>query len=191
MRAVADTELRKFRTKVQCSSVTTTFTDVHPHRLTFRTLPITTLLDNLLVIWTPTVLVAKIPQWKYHERRGAALWMLIQSLQIRFAAEFDAARLEKNKKARTKRRAATEWDKMSDGVNESSGDEREEEDGNGVPEEVDKDAPSPPRKRKSGPLEDITNAPKRARAARAAPASMAEVSQSFKPQYKPRIRCNN
>ncbi|KAJ6471023.1 P-loop containing nucleoside triphosphate hydrolase protein [Mycena sanguinolenta] len=195
MRAVAESELRKFRTQVQKLERDHNVYGSAPASSYLSNPIITALLDNLLVIWTRDVLVTKIPQWKYHERRGEALWTLIRDLQIDFAAEFEAARLEKNKKARKKRQAATEWDQMSDGVNEGSEEEEDPEDVDAIDQPPPVPAASPReqnsgRKRKSGPLADITNAPKRARAARAPLEPGAVVFQPFKPQYKPRTRRN-
>ncbi|KAK7012474.1 hypothetical protein R3P38DRAFT_2790724 [Favolaschia claudopus] len=103
-------------------------------------------------------------QWKHHERCGDSLWELIRGLQIRFASEFDAARLEKNRKAREKRRGAMEWDKMSDHENEGAqDDENPGSEGGQLPQSL---ATSPSanisseplaKKRKQAPLEDITN----------------------------------
>ncbi|KAJ7939199.1 hypothetical protein B0H13DRAFT_1850935 [Mycena leptocephala] len=196
MRAVADAELRKFRAQVQKLEREFDLHGFTPASSYLSNPLITSLLDNLLVIWTREVLVAKIPDWKHHERRGEALYTLIRRLQLQFAAEFEAARLEKNKKARLKRRAAAGWDKMSDG--EDEGDEAQDTSAS-EDEPVHEHPVSPPtevakRKRQPAVLEDVTNvqpAAKRARASRAPLESMARVSELFGPQYRPRIRRSN
>ncbi|KAJ7737518.1 hypothetical protein B0H16DRAFT_1762370 [Mycena metata] len=166
MRAAADTELRKFRLQVQKLEQDYDVLGIMPESAYLSNPVITTLLDNLLIIRTRDVLMAKIPQWKYHERRGEALMTLIKALQIQFAADFEVARLERNKKARLKRRAAGQ-DMMDDEESERGEEEEESEDSQGVEERVQERAveasaaPSP-RKRKVGPLRDVTNAPKRA-----------------------------
>ncbi|KAJ7725279.1 P-loop containing nucleoside triphosphate hydrolase protein [Mycena maculata] len=85
MCTAADAELRKFRTQVQKLERNYDLYGSAPASSYLSNPTITTLLDNLLIIWTRDVLVTKIPQWKHHERRGAALWTLICALQVRFA----------------------------------------------------------------------------------------------------------
>ncbi|KAJ7212698.1 P-loop containing nucleoside triphosphate hydrolase protein [Mycena pura] len=187
MRAAADKELRKFRLQVQKLEQDYDVLGITPASSYLSNPVITTLLDNLLIIWTRDVLVAKIPQWKHHERRGEALMTLVRALQVQFAADFELARVERNKKARGKRLAAAGEDMISEDEPErdeeseaaSSADERMQEPSVDVPA-----MPSRP-KRKVGPLQDVTNAPKRTRAPLE---SAAKTLETFGPQYKPRVR---
>ncbi|KAJ7735896.1 hypothetical protein B0H16DRAFT_1574678, partial [Mycena metata] len=197
MRTAADAELRKFRSQVQKAEREYDIYGCTPPSSYLSNPVITSLLDSLLIIWTQDVLVTKIPLWEHHERHGEKLWLLISGLQFRFAAEFTAAQLEKNKKARVKRRRVNK-DVMSDGDGDEETDEEDvamdsgddEEELEGPPELV--LPPPPPRKRRA--LEDTTNmppSPKRVRAAREPPKSVNATLETYGPQYKPRNRTRN
>ncbi|KAF7328233.1 ATP-dependent DNA helicase RecQ [Mycena venus] len=193
MRSSADAELRKFRVLVQKLERDYDIYGYIPASSYLSNPVITSLLDNLLVIWTREVLVTKIPHWKYHERHGEAIFALIKSLQIRFAADFEAARLEKNRKARMKRRAAADREEMSDdGMVGNSDGAGEGSDMEEELEEIVSSRAEPTRKRRI--LEDTTNtppSPKRIRAARAPLEKMKDTLETYGPKYKPRIRRNN
>ncbi|KAJ6586630.1 hypothetical protein B0H10DRAFT_829530 [Mycena sp. CBHHK59/15] len=203
MRAKADAVLlRVFRSEVQKLEREYDVYGMTPASSYLSNPIITSLLDNFLVIWTREMLAAKIPQWKHHERRGQALFKLIADLQVEFAAQFEAARLETNRKAREKRGTARTAAGKA-GMSES--DDGDDEDGEAAmqsdgadcdfaeDQEVPIAAPKPTGKRRA-PFDDATNVPraaKRPRAARAIPTSMAKVTESFGPTYKPRVRCGD
>ncbi|KAJ6628089.1 hypothetical protein B0H10DRAFT_1940645 [Mycena sp. CBHHK59/15] len=111
---------------------------------------------------TLDILTVTIPRWKHLERHGPALLTLVFDLQCEFAAEFEAARVTRNKKntlrARSKRSAAAHEE--SDGKPEK---EEEDEEMSAEEEEqmpaallVPRPAPRPIHKRRA--LEDTTNA---------------------------------
>ncbi|KAJ7458254.1 P-loop containing nucleoside triphosphate hydrolase protein, partial [Mycena latifolia] len=81
MRSTADARLRKFRVEVQILERDYDLYGTTPASSYLSNPIITSLLDNLLIIWTREVLVTKIPGWKYHERRGEALFALIRDFQ--------------------------------------------------------------------------------------------------------------
>ncbi|KAJ7602745.1 P-loop containing nucleoside triphosphate hydrolase protein [Mycena polygramma] len=108
MRSTAELELRKFRDRVYSLE-----RDNEPHGYTpassyLSTPIITTLLDNFLHISSTGKLSATIPRWKHHSRHGSPLLAIITNLQQEFTAQFEAARIERNKKnlARTKSKRA-------------------------------------------------------------------------------------
>ncbi|KAJ7687730.1 hypothetical protein B0H17DRAFT_1136082 [Mycena rosella] len=199
MRAVADKELRKFRVQVHKLERDYDELGFTPASSYLSNTVITLLLDNLLIIWTREVLAMKILQWKYYERHGEALMILVRALQVQFAADFEVGRLERNEKARLKnkrgqsrrRRCAAGEEVEESEEDEPVEDSEEEEDrGNSSEEMPDERVPvvPPQHKRKAGPLGDITNALKRPRAAPAPLASAVQTLGTFGPQYKARIR---
>ncbi|KAJ7113607.1 P-loop containing nucleoside triphosphate hydrolase protein, partial [Mycena epipterygia] len=196
MRAVADSELRAFRVRVQKLERDYDLYGVTPASSYLSNPVIASLLDHFLIIWTRAVLVTKIPQWKHAERHGEALFELIRTLQGEFASQFEAARVERNKKARLKRRAAAGRDDMSIDDDEKS-DSAEEDTGDNEGADVDEPVPQhsspspavePAKQKRRAPLDDTTNTSRAPKRPRAAAPSMASAAQSFRPQYKPRVR---
>ncbi|KAJ6608177.1 hypothetical protein B0H10DRAFT_1955639 [Mycena sp. CBHHK59/15] len=135
------------------------------------------------------MLAAKIPQWKHHERRGQALFKLIADLQVEFAAQFEAARLETNRKAREKRGTARTAAGKA-GMSES--DDGDDEDGEAAmqsdgadcdfaeDQEVPIAAPKPTGKRRA-PFDDATNVPRAANA----PAPRAPSQPAWQSLWEP------
>ncbi|KAJ7895792.1 hypothetical protein B0H13DRAFT_2523610 [Mycena leptocephala] len=105
MRVAADTELRFFKERVHKAERDRVSHGYTPASSYFPNLAITSILDHFLTISTVDGLTTIIPKWKHHRRHGTALLELIQRLQATFAAEFEAARLQKNATNRAKARA--------------------------------------------------------------------------------------
>jgi hypothetical protein len=105
MRVAADTELRLFKERVHKAERDRVSHGYTPASSYFPNLAITSILDHFLAISTVDGLTTIIPKWKHHHRHGTALLELIQRLQATFAAEFEAARLQKNATNRAKGRA--------------------------------------------------------------------------------------
>ncbi|KAJ7759723.1 P-loop containing nucleoside triphosphate hydrolase protein [Mycena maculata] len=202
MRSTADAELRELRVRVQKLERDYDVYGFMPASSYLSNPIITALLDNLLVIWTREVLPMTIPSWKHNERHGQALFKLIRSLQLKFAAIFETVRLEKNRKARIKRQVAAGKGGISDDEEGGDADAESEDEGDleeapGVDEAVENtvSAPTEPVKRKRHHvLEDATNvqpASKRVRATRAPLKSAEATAESFGPVYRPRVRRGN
>ncbi|KAJ7846811.1 hypothetical protein B0H13DRAFT_2407469 [Mycena leptocephala] len=95
MRVAADTELCLFKERVHKAERDRVSHGYTPASSYLPNLAITSILDNFLTISTVNGLTTIIPKWKHHHRHGTALFELIQRLQATFAAEFEAARLQK------------------------------------------------------------------------------------------------
>ncbi|KAJ7290665.1 P-loop containing nucleoside triphosphate hydrolase protein [Mycena rebaudengoi] len=181
MRAVAEAELLLFKAEVHKMERASDLYGYTPASSYLPNHAIASLLDNLLDLSTPADISATIPRWKHHARHGDALFKVVSELQSLFAAEFEAARLERNRKARDKRRAAAglEDDGESDGMDTN------------VPEDPRPTTPVQPESRKRAvTLADTTNRSPKPKRRRETLKSMASTAQDFGPQYKPRRRGN-
>ncbi|KAJ7848347.1 hypothetical protein B0H14DRAFT_2583042 [Mycena olivaceomarginata] len=192
MRATAEEQLRKFRDRIYSLEQDSDGHGCTPLSAYFSNPTIASVLGQFFQITTHDILSATIPRWKHHARHGEALLAIIGGLQREFAIEFEATRLERNKKnrlrAKSKRKRA---DELEEG-------EEEEDEPNDNNEEVVEDVPEPPpaapsrptprRIQQRGALEDVTNAPC---AKRQALERAAVVAATFGPQYKTSRRTEN
>ncbi|KAK7016659.1 P-loop containing nucleoside triphosphate hydrolase protein [Favolaschia claudopus] len=181
MRARADADLRRFRDKVHKAERERVSHGYTPASSYFPNPAISTILDQFFAVSAVETIKAIIPTWKHYERHGLSLYLLIKDLQGVFFAEFDAVRLEKNAKARAKRREERLEDEDMDGEVEELGSE---------PEEQTPVVPVRPvmTTRKRAALDDTTNEQPKAKRSRVPLEKAAVVSASFRPQYVPRKR---
>ncbi|KAJ7108583.1 P-loop containing nucleoside triphosphate hydrolase protein [Mycena epipterygia] len=100
MRAVADTRLRQFKDRVYSLERDNNAHGYTPVTAYFSNPTITSVLDHFLQITSLEILSTTIPRWKYHSEHGTSLLALISDLQRDFAAQFEAARLQRNEKNR-------------------------------------------------------------------------------------------
>ncbi|KAJ7440396.1 hypothetical protein B0H11DRAFT_2099651 [Mycena galericulata] len=198
MRAAAELRLRKFKDRVYSLERDNVGHGFTPTSAYFSNPTITSVLDHFLQITSLEILGATIPRWRYHLQHGPPLLALIRELHSKFAAQFEAARIERNEKnrlrARSKRATAATEDDESDLGEEDAGDE-DGGDGELPQNEVEMPPPPPVRSaeptREKRPLEDRTNAPPRAKRQRQGQESLKEAVTSYGPAYKPRIRRNH
>ncbi|KAK6996141.1 ATP-dependent DNA helicase RecQ [Favolaschia claudopus] len=180
MRARADADLRCFRDKVHKAEREHVSHGYTPASSYFPNPAISLILDRFFAISAVETIKSIIPNWKHYQRHGLALYLLIDDLQRTFLAEFDAARLEKNAKARAKRREERLEEEDMDGEVEELGSE---------PEEQTPAVPSSPvLTRKRAALDDATNEEPKPKRSRAPLEKAAAVAASFRPQYVPRRR---
>ncbi|KAJ7635906.1 hypothetical protein B0H17DRAFT_1217210 [Mycena rosella] len=159
MRAAAEVQLRKFKDRVYSAERVNESHGFTPISAYFNNPSITAVLDYLLQISSLEKLAATIPRWKYHSRHGASLLALIDDLQCEFAAEFEAARLERNAKNRLRAKSKRVGAWMEEGDEEymqSDGEQSGDEDAVPQPPPVSVHHPLPPRPEKRA-LRDTTN----------------------------------
>ncbi|KAJ7768604.1 P-loop containing nucleoside triphosphate hydrolase protein [Mycena maculata] len=182
MRATAEAQLRRFRDHIYSLERDRDSHGYTPLSAYFSNPTIASVLDSFLQISTLAILSTTIPQWKYHSRHGESLLALIGDLQHEFTKEFEAARLERNKKNRLRGKS-----KRTAAAPESEDDQEMEVE----EEEIEEPPVAPPRpmprRIEKRALDDITNAP---RAKRQALEAAAVVAASYGPQYKTSRRRN-
>ncbi|KAJ7867126.1 hypothetical protein B0H13DRAFT_1897718 [Mycena leptocephala] len=193
MRSAADAELRKFRVKVQKLERDYDVYGCTPPSSYLSNSVIASLLDTLLISGLGRFLLRRYRDGNITNdmaKRFLRSFCLFRSnLQV-----FEAARLERNQKARQKRRAAAGKDVMSeDEVDMDEDPGSEDEDVDDSTEEL---VSLPPEllTRKRQALSDATNIPrpsKRVRATREPLKSVGDTLESYGPKYRPRIRRSN
>ncbi|KAK7028579.1 ATP-dependent DNA helicase RecQ, partial [Favolaschia claudopus] len=181
MRARADADLRRFRDTVHKAERERVSHGYTPASSYFPNPTISAILDQFFAIATVETIKLIIPKWKHYERHGLTLYLLVNNLQGTFLAEFEAARLEKNAKARAKRREERLEEEGMDEEFEGSPSEPEEQ-----PQVVPARPVTTTRKRPA--LDDATNEQPKAKRSRVPLEKAAAVSASFRPQYVPRKR---
>ncbi|KAJ7774509.1 hypothetical protein DFH07DRAFT_952212 [Mycena maculata] len=130
MRATTELELCLFRDHVYELERNNDSHGFTPLAVYFNDPTITSILNHFIQITSLEILSDTIPWWKYHSQHGLSLLALISGLQRDFAAQFEAVRLDRNKKSRlhAKSKCTAALDQAEDDDIKSKGDISEVED---------------------------------------------------------------
>ncbi|KAJ7754308.1 P-loop containing nucleoside triphosphate hydrolase protein [Mycena maculata] len=186
MRVSAESELQLFRERVHKTERDRVSHGYTPASSYLLNTSITAILDHFLTISTVETLATVTPKWRYRDEHGPALIELIKGLQSTFELEFETARLQKNAANRAKAKAKRRND-MSD--EEMSGEEEDNNEDDPPRTVIDEPvALSKPTAQKRRALQDATNDGRQSKRPRAKLFSVADVTESFRPQYTTRTR---
>ncbi|KAJ7874495.1 hypothetical protein B0H14DRAFT_2569180 [Mycena olivaceomarginata] len=187
-----------------------------PPTLFFPTSLQTVILDNLLAVKSEPDLARLLDSWQHQRDHTHSLYLAINAIATAIRDQRDIERLDRNAKARETRRAKRKRAEGTDEDDDeedttvtsrrssrprkrallhiSATDDEAEDSDSALPETLPLPWVTPiartrPRSgRTKAVLQPVTNQPKAQRRAPSPLKKVAEVTQSYRPQYKPRVR---